>query len=327
MEEISESMDEIIMPFKKNRVNDSYTYSQKYKGVVQVYTNNQHIWIGTFRTELDAAIAYDRVSIKLRSSDASRNFPWSETTVQEAKFQSLFSMYSILAMIKGGSYQSMFDNFLSEKENDSDIFVEKSYGISPRLLFEKELTPSDVGKLNRLVIPKKHAVMYFPPLPDPDTDKSHGFANDEVILSFYDVQKKLWKFRYCYWKSSQSFVFTRGWNQFVKEKGLVENDKVRFYFLENPGMQNLMFYIIDTDTDLSMSYIGASLKLGLGTQVKYIVPKEEEASLKLGLGTQVKYIVPKDEEGSVEDHETKDEVIQASNVETKGIKLFGVQIA
>ncbi|GKE94147.1 hypothetical protein Tco_1579002 [Tanacetum coccineum] len=132
-------------------------------------------------------------------------------------------------------------------------------------------------------------------------------------------------------------------------------------------MQNLMFYIIDTDTDLSMSYIGASLKLGLGTQVKcivpkeeeaslkhglgtqvkyvvpkeeeaslkhglgtyvkYVVPKEEEASLKLGLGTQVKYIVPKDEEGSVKDHETKDEVIQASNVETKGIKLFGVQIA
>ncbi|GJU97786.1 AP2/ERF and B3 domain-containing transcription factor like protein [Tanacetum coccineum] len=182
-------------------------------------------------------------------------------------------------------------------------------------------------KHNRLVIPKKHAVMYFPPLPDPDTDKSHGFANDEVILSFYDVQKKLWKFRYCYWKRSQSFVFTRGWNQFVKEKGLVENDKVRFYFLENPGMQNLGFYIIDTDTDLSMSNIGASLKLGLGTQVKCIVPKEEEASLKHGLGTQVKYIVPKDEEGIVEDHETKDEVIQASNVETKGIKLFGVQIA
>ncbi|GJX79427.1 AP2/ERF and B3 domain-containing transcription factor like protein [Tanacetum coccineum] len=195
----------------------------------------------------------------------------------------------------------MFDNFLSEKENDSDISVEKSCGISPRLLFEKELTPSDVGKLNRLVIPKKHAVMYFPPVPDPDTDKSQGFANDEVILSFYDVQKKLWKFRYCYWKSSQSFVFTRGWNQFVKEKGLVENDKVRFYFLENPGMQNLGFYIIDTDTDLSTSNIGASLKLGLGTQVKYIVPKEEEASLKRNsLGTQVKYIVPKERKASFE---------------------------
>nr|GEZ68897.1 AP2/B3 transcription factor family protein [Tanacetum cinerariifolium] len=71
----------------------------------------------------------------------------------------------------------------------------------------------------------------------------------------------------------------------------------------------------------------ASLKLGLGTQIKYIVPKEEEASLKLGLGTQVKYIVPEEEEGSVEGHEMKDEVIQASNVETKGVKLFGVQIA
>ncbi|GJW87870.1 hypothetical protein Tco_0163210 [Tanacetum coccineum] len=137
--------------------------------------------------------------------------------------------------------------------------------------------------------------MYFPPVPDPDTDKSQGFANDE-----------------------------------------------------NPGMQEFgVSLYFDTDRILSTSNIGASLKLGLGTQVKYIVPKEEEASLKhglgtqvkyivpkeeeaslkLGLGTQVKYIVPKDEEGSVEDHETKDEVIQASNVETKGIKLFGVQIA
>ncbi|GJR05319.1 retrotransposon protein, putative, ty1-copia subclass [Tanacetum coccineum] len=114
------------------------------------------------------------------------------------------------------------------------------------------------------------------------------------------------------------------------------------------GLEFGVFLLFDTDTDLSTSNIGASLKLGLGTQVKYIVPKEEEASLKhglgtqvkyivpkeeeaslkLGLGTQVKYIVPKDEEGSMgRGYETKDEVIQASNVETKGIKLFGVQIA
>lgn len=29
-------------------------------------------------------------------------------------------------------------------------------------MFEKVLTPSDVGKLNRLVIPKQHAENYFP---------------------------------------------------------------------------------------------------------------------------------------------------------------------
>nr|GEX34549.1 AP2/ERF and B3 domain-containing transcription factor At1g50680-like [Tanacetum cinerariifolium] len=97
----------------------------------------------------------------------------------------------------------------------------KSQGTKPehkvtRLLFENKLTPSDVGKLNRLVIAKKFVVAYFPPVPD--NDHSEGFVNDEVILPFYDVDNKLWKFRYCYWKSSKSFVFTRGWNQFVKEK-------------------------------------------------------------------------------------------------------------
>ncbi|KAF2580619.1 hypothetical protein F2Q70_00008037 [Brassica cretica] len=29
-------------------------------------------------------------------------------------------------------------------------------------MFDKVLTPSDVGKLNRLVIPKQHAENYFP---------------------------------------------------------------------------------------------------------------------------------------------------------------------
>lgn len=101
---------------------------------------------------------------------------------------------------------------------------QNSCGFSCRLVFEKELTPSDVGKLNRLVIPKKYAVRYFPPVPD--NDKSQGSDNVEVNLPFYDVQKRLWKFRYCYWKSSQSFVFTLGWNQIVKEKRLmvVEDD-------------------------------------------------------------------------------------------------------
>ncbi|GKA01023.1 hypothetical protein Tco_0673688 [Tanacetum coccineum] len=86
-------------------------------------------------------------------------------------------------------------------------------------------------------------------------------------------------------------------------------------------LKNLGFYIIDIRIRICLtSKLELSLKLGLGNS-------RRGSELKLGLGTQVKYIVPKDEEGSVEDHETKDEVIQASNVETKGIKLFGVQIA
>ncbi|GJV87661.1 AP2/ERF and B3 domain-containing transcription factor like protein [Tanacetum coccineum] len=61
-----------------------------------------------------------------------------------------------------------------------------------RLLFEKELTESDVG--NVLVIPKRYAREYFPQV-EPD---SKG-----VLLSFHDVENNLWKFRYLQRKGSK----------------------------------------------------------------------------------------------------------------------------
>ncbi|KAI7735401.1 hypothetical protein M8C21_033002 [Ambrosia artemisiifolia] len=86
-------------------------------------------------------------------------------------------------------------------------------------MFEKPLTPSDVGKLNRLVIPKQHAENYFP-LADQQTG---------LVLCFEDEYGKLWRFRYSYWNSSQSYVLTKGWSRYVKEKGLDAGDVVLFH--------------------------------------------------------------------------------------------------
>ncbi|GJN30118.1 hypothetical protein PR202_gb18398 [Eleusine coracana subsp. coracana] len=87
-------------------------------------------------------------------------------------------------------------------------------------MFDKVVTPSDVGKLNRLVIPKQHAEKYFP------LDAS---ANDKgLLLSFEDRSGKPWRFRYSYWNSSQSYVMTKGWSRFVKEKRLDAGDTVSF---------------------------------------------------------------------------------------------------
>ncbi|XP_041027455.1 B3 domain-containing protein At2g36080-like [Juglans microcarpa x Juglans regia] len=84
-------------------------------------------------------------------------------------------------------------------------------------LFEKPLTPSDVGKLNRLVIPKQHAERYFP------------LGGDSgLLLSFEDESGKCWRFRYSYWNSSQSYVLTKGWSRYVKEKRLDAGDVVLF---------------------------------------------------------------------------------------------------
>ncbi|KAG6475037.1 B3 domain-containing protein Os03g0120900-like [Zingiber officinale] len=103
-----------------------------------------------------------------------------------------------------------------EAGSSSSFFLENN----KEHMFDKVVTPSDVGKLNRLVIPKQHAEKYFPM----DT------ASNEkgMLLSFEDRTGKSWRFRYSYWNSSQSYVMTKGWSRFVKEKRLDAGDVVSF---------------------------------------------------------------------------------------------------
>ncbi|XP_047312083.1 B3 domain-containing protein At2g36080-like [Impatiens glandulifera] len=92
-------------------------------------------------------------------------------------------------------------------------------------MFEKHLTPSDVGKLNRLVIPKQHAERHFPL---GAAVSGESTAEKGLLLTFEDELGKCWRFRYSYWNSSQSYVLTRGWSRFVKEKQLDAGDVVTF---------------------------------------------------------------------------------------------------
>ncbi|WOL19517.1 AP2/ERF and B3 domain-containing transcription factor [Canna indica] len=152
-------------------------------------------------------------------------------------------------------------------------------------MFIKQLTPSDVGKLNRLVIPKKYAMQYFPQV-----------ASDaaEVLVEFLDKEARRWTFRYCYWKSSQSYVFTKGWNKFVKEKKLQAKDAVAFYRCqENDGLKRTycLINIIRCNDSASSSVIEPRLSLKRKRE-----GRDEEAELSL---------------------ETPPE---------KGLKLFGVRI-
>jgi RAV-like factor len=91
-------------------------------------------------------------------------------------------------------------------------------------LFEKAVTPSDVGKLNRLVVPKQHAEKHFPLKRTPETTTT----GKGVLLNFEDGEGKVWRFRYSYWNSSQSYVLTKGWSRFVREKGLGAGDAIVF---------------------------------------------------------------------------------------------------
>ncbi|XP_062112668.1 B3 domain-containing protein At2g36080-like [Humulus lupulus] len=110
------------------------------------------------------------------------------------------------------------------QDDDNDNNNDDEEIIMKEPMFEKPLTPSDVGKLNRLVIPKQHAEKYFP-LGGGD---SSGGGEKGLLLSFEDESGKFWRFRYSYWNSSQSYVLTKGWSRYVKEKRLDAGDVVLF---------------------------------------------------------------------------------------------------
>ena len=319
----------------------------RFKGVVpqqnghwgaQIYANHQRIWLGSYKSETEAAMAYDSATIKLHSGDNHRNFPWTNLTIQEPGFQSLFSTETVMSMIKDGSYPSKFAEFLKtgshRGEGETEVPAGLEQGVSGngrllfRFLFRKELTPSDVGKLNRLLIPKKYALKHFPPISEggkENEDKEDGGIVDNIQLFFYDRLMRPWKFWYCYWRSSQSFVFSSGWNRFVKEKELNANDVITFYMCEyRQGIkEGRTFCMIDVAYERNTegqdannsSFVegGPNRYVGLEVEVqKAINDKDDERKS------------PKEEEEKEESQSVV--ATPAPKGEKKGLSLFGVQI-
>ncbi|KAH7692609.1 B3 DNA binding domain-containing protein [Dioscorea alata] len=143
----------------------------------------------------------------------------------------------------------------AEKEEEEVRVAKEKQGNdhSITLMFSKVVTPSDVGKLNRLVIPKKDALKFFP------LDSSKEVQG--LILSFEDRTSKRWQFRYSYWKSSQSYVITKGWSRFVKEKKLKAGDTVSFGHRISLTGDKLLF--IDWKRHETQTKAGMRVMLGL----------------------------------------------------------------
>uniref|UniRef100_A0ACD5T8T3 Uncharacterized protein n=1 Tax=Avena sativa TaxID=4498 RepID=A0ACD5T8T3_AVESA len=96
-------------------------------------------------------------------------------------------------------------------------------------MFDKVVTPSDVGKLNRLVVPKHFAERHFLPRLLGGGAKARLAG---AVLWFEDGRGgagKAWAFRFSYWSSSQSYVMTKGWSAFVRDRCLAAGDIVSFF--------------------------------------------------------------------------------------------------
>lgn len=330
IEELSDSNSSTHpFPTSKRARSGSNVSASRFKGVVpqpnghwgcQIYANHQRIWLGTFKSEREAAMAYDSAALKLRSGDSRRNFPPTDITFEEPKFQSYYSVEVVLAMIKDGTYQSKFADFIRTCSQSVEtapglklMMPQGSEGLTCKQLFRKELTPSDVGKLNRLVIPKKYAIKYFPNISEnAEEDDQAADKIVDVMLAFYDKSMKLWKFRYCYWKSSQSYVFTRGWNRFVKEKRLKANDSIVFWLCESGETVDhsaaQTFKMIDVSNCETSSNIAESSDQSIASKVELQLLQDSTVKKKVEEDRMVRADRP------------------AHDAVKPGFKLFGIQI-
>ncbi|GAB2238047.1 hypothetical protein Droror1_Dr00015949 [Drosera rotundifolia] len=221
----------------------------KYKGVVpqpngrwgvQIYIKHQRVWLGTFGDEKIAAKYYDIVAQRFRGWDTYTNFkPLSSAKPEdwtEMTFLTSHSELEIVDMVRKQTYHGELERNRSgssctDSNTDRTHIRGRNSKAARVKLFEKTVTPSDIGKLNRLVIPKQQAERHFPTL---------GGPRGCMLLNFLDVNDKVWRFRYSYWKSSRSYVLSRGWTWFVKDKNLKAGDVVTF---ERSSGQDKQLYI------------------------------------------------------------------------------------
>lgn len=196
-----------------------------------VYVSNNWILLGIFGTEKEAVIAYENTTLNIwmecckRYLQGINNGEHEPLTLQQASIDSTHSSSSVNIPQVNGEQKCIRTQ-----------------------LFGKVLTRTDIGKADKLVIPKIFAGC-FPSISDGDESSLEERPVNDVEIGFYDQSMTLWKFRYCYWRKSKNYSLSRGWRKFVEEKGLSSKDEVIFFKCERVEGTSIVdtHYMIDVE--------------------------------------------------------------------------------
>ncbi|XP_019425638.1 PREDICTED: B3 domain-containing protein Os07g0563300-like isoform X1 [Lupinus angustifolius] len=104
------------------------------------------------------------------------------------------------------------------------ITIDSTSVITP--LFQKTLSASDAGRIGRLVLPKKCAEAYFPPISHPEG----------LPLKILDAKGKEWIFQFRFWPNNNSRMYVlEGVTPCIQSMQLQAGDTVTFSRLEPEG--------------------------------------------------------------------------------------------
>ncbi|MED6145148.1 hypothetical protein PIB30_022291 [Stylosanthes scabra] len=104
------------------------------------------------------------------------------------------------------------------------ISIDSNSVITP--LFQKTLSASDAGRIGRLVLPKKCAEAYFPPIYQPEG----------LPLKILDAKGKEWTFQFRFWPNNNSRMYVlEGVTPCIQSMQLQAGDTVTFSRMEPEG--------------------------------------------------------------------------------------------